>query len=88
MGRESSPKAGLSLEDHRDLGDMLRAIRVDVGEVRTVVQRALGSAADPYASLGKILQAVGVAENALRREAEQEYGDDLPTGLYGAREGT
>jgi hypothetical protein len=91
MGRSASPKAGLDLEAHRDLGDLLRAVRQDLLSIRQVVRTAVGSAADSYHALGKILQAVGVAEQALRRDAEEAYGDDVPRGqlqaLYGEREG-
>jgi hypothetical protein len=91
MGRTSLPKAGLSLAQHRALGARLRAIRVDIVEVRAAVKDTLGSATDAYVASQRLLNALVPVERALAAEAAGEYSDQVPMvelqRLYGDQEG-
>jgi hypothetical protein len=91
MGRETTPKMGLTLDDHRDLGDQLRSIRADLLEIRATVKTAVGSATIAYQTFQRALNGVAAVEHALAAEAAGEYSDQVPKAelqrLYGEDSG-
>jgi hypothetical protein len=78
---------GLSLEDHRVLGDRLRMIRDALLAVRATVAAGQSSASPEYASCSRVLKELTSLETVLRLSAVGQHVDKRLLGelqrLYG-----
>jgi hypothetical protein len=81
---------GLSLTQHTQLGNTLRAIRGELLAARQMVTAGEGSGSHEYVAVSKLLREVKTLETVLRLAAVAQHVDTRPLGelqrLYGDRE--
>ncbi|HEX9872528.1 MAG TPA: hypothetical protein VGC99_28810 [Candidatus Tectomicrobia bacterium] len=80
-------KQGLSLAQHAQLGNTLRAIRGELLAVRQLVAAGESSGSHEYAAVSKLLRELKTLETVLRLAAVGQHVDTRPLGelqrLYG-----
>jgi hypothetical protein len=78
---------GLTIDDHRALGDRLRGVREALLAVRAMVADGEGSGSNEYSACSKLLRELKTLETVLRLAAVGAHVDKRPLGalqrLYG-----